>query len=157
MLATGGGAFMNPETRALIKSKAVSVWLKADLEVLARRVGRKDSRPAAEGQGPARRAAGPGRGCAIRPMPRPTSSSRPATPPTTSPSSQVIRALSAYLEEQAPMTRTVAVGLGERSLRRARGPGLLDARRRADRAVPEAQARRRGQRRDGLGAARRSA
>jgi shikimate kinase len=45
VLATGGGAFMNSETRALIKSQAVSVWLKADLEVLARRVGRKDSRP----------------------------------------------------------------------------------------------------------------
>jgi shikimate kinase len=45
VLATGGGAFMNPDTRALIKSKAISVWLKADLEVLARRVSRKDSRP----------------------------------------------------------------------------------------------------------------
>ena len=46
VLATGGGAFMQPETRALIKSKAISVWLKADLEVLARRVGRKDNRTA---------------------------------------------------------------------------------------------------------------
>ena len=45
VLATGGGAFMNPDTRALIKSRAISVWLKADLEVLARRVGRKESRP----------------------------------------------------------------------------------------------------------------
>lgn len=45
VLATGGGAFMSPETRALVKEKAVSVWLKADLPVLARRVGRKDSRP----------------------------------------------------------------------------------------------------------------
>jgi shikimate kinase len=36
---------MNPDTRALIKSRAISVWLKADLEVLARRVGRKESRP----------------------------------------------------------------------------------------------------------------
>jgi len=45
VLATGGGAFMNPETRALIKSKAVSVWLKTDLEVLARRVSRKNTRP----------------------------------------------------------------------------------------------------------------
>src|SRR5215212_2557067 len=35
VLATGGGAFMNEETRELIKSKAVSVWLKADLETLA--------------------------------------------------------------------------------------------------------------------------
>lgn len=45
VLATGGGAFVNAETRALIKNKAISVWLKADLELLARRVGRKDGRP----------------------------------------------------------------------------------------------------------------
>lgn len=52
VLATGGGAFMSPETRALIKEKAVSVWLKADLELLARRVGRKDSRPLLIGKDP---------------------------------------------------------------------------------------------------------
>ena len=52
VLATGGGAFMTPDTRALIKSKAVSVWLKADLEVLARRVGRKDTRPLLAGKDP---------------------------------------------------------------------------------------------------------
>ncbi|PZQ62195.1 MAG: shikimate kinase [Phenylobacterium zucineum] len=52
VLATGGGAFMNPETRALIKSRAVSVWLKADLDVLARRVGRKDNRPLIAGKDP---------------------------------------------------------------------------------------------------------
>jgi len=45
VLATGGGAFMNPETRKLIKSNAVSVWLKTDLDVLARRVARKNTRP----------------------------------------------------------------------------------------------------------------
>lgn len=45
VLATGGGAFMNPETRALVKEKAISVWLRADLAVLARRIGRKDTRP----------------------------------------------------------------------------------------------------------------
>ncbi|WP_397418186.1 shikimate kinase [Phenylobacterium sp.] len=52
VLATGGGAFMNPETRALIKAQAISVWLKADLEVLARRVGRKDTRPLLTGKDP---------------------------------------------------------------------------------------------------------
>jgi shikimate kinase len=52
VLATGGGAFMSAETRALIKEKAISVWLKADLEVLARRVGRKDSRPLISGKDP---------------------------------------------------------------------------------------------------------
>ncbi|MFZ0266535.1 shikimate kinase [Caulobacter sp.] len=52
VLATGGGAFVNPETRALIKSKAVAVWLKADLELLARRVGRKEGRPLLKGRDP---------------------------------------------------------------------------------------------------------
>jgi shikimate kinase len=52
VLATGGGAFMHPDTRALIKAQAVSVWLKADLEILARRVGRKDSRPLLAGKDP---------------------------------------------------------------------------------------------------------
>ena len=50
VLATGGGAFINPQTRALIECKAVSVWLKADPEVLARRVGRKDTRPLLQGK-----------------------------------------------------------------------------------------------------------
>lgn len=45
ILATGGGAFINAETRQLIKEKALSIWLKADIELLARRVGRKDTRP----------------------------------------------------------------------------------------------------------------
>ncbi len=45
VLATGGGAFAQPDTRALIKAKATSVWLKADIEVLARRVARRDHRP----------------------------------------------------------------------------------------------------------------
>jgi shikimate kinase len=52
VLATGGGAFMNEQTRALIGSKAVSVWLKADLDVLARRVSRKDTRPLLAGKDP---------------------------------------------------------------------------------------------------------
>lgn len=52
VLATGGGAFINDETRALIKSRALSVWLKADLELLARRIGRKDTRPLVRGKDP---------------------------------------------------------------------------------------------------------
>jgi shikimate kinase len=52
VLATGGGAFMHPETRALIKAKAVSVWLKADIEILARRVSRKETRPLLAGKDP---------------------------------------------------------------------------------------------------------
>jgi len=45
VLATGGGAFMNDETRAIIKKSAVSVWLKAELDLLLERVLRRDTRP----------------------------------------------------------------------------------------------------------------
>jgi shikimate kinase len=45
VLATGGGAFMNPETRAAIHAKGVSVWLRATLEVLTRRIKRRGDRP----------------------------------------------------------------------------------------------------------------
>jgi len=45
VLGTGGGAFMNAETRALIKSAAVSVWIKADFELLFTRVQRRSNRP----------------------------------------------------------------------------------------------------------------
>jgi shikimate kinase len=45
ILATGGGAFMDPDTRALMKQKAISVWLKAPLDVLMRRVERREGRP----------------------------------------------------------------------------------------------------------------
>ena len=45
VLATGGGAFMSEETRAEINEQGVSIWLKADLEVLMHRVQRKPTRP----------------------------------------------------------------------------------------------------------------
>ena len=45
VLATGGGAFMNPETRGIIRRYGVSVWLKADFDVLFRRVKRRNDRP----------------------------------------------------------------------------------------------------------------
>ncbi len=45
VLATGGGAFMDAETRALIRERAVSVWLRADLAILAERTARHDNRP----------------------------------------------------------------------------------------------------------------
>jgi shikimate kinase len=53
VLATGGGAFVNDETRALILKKGVSVWLKADLDVLVRRVARKNNRPLLADRDPA--------------------------------------------------------------------------------------------------------
>lgn len=45
VLATGGGAYMHPETRARIAEKGVSVWLKADFDVLMRRVRKRSNRP----------------------------------------------------------------------------------------------------------------
>ncbi|SFZ85774.1 shikimate kinase [Devosia enhydra] len=45
VLGTGGGAFMNAETRAEIARQAVSIWLKADLDVLFARVSRRSNRP----------------------------------------------------------------------------------------------------------------
>jgi shikimate kinase len=45
VLSTGGGAYMNADTRANIKARGVSVWLKAELRVLLKRVGRRDNRP----------------------------------------------------------------------------------------------------------------
>lgn len=45
VLGTGGGAFMNAETRGLIKQSAVSVWIKADFELLFQRVSRRSNRP----------------------------------------------------------------------------------------------------------------
>ncbi|MEM1131581.1 MAG: shikimate kinase [Pseudomonadota bacterium] len=52
VLATGGGAFINAETRALIKRDAVSIWLDADLDTLAERVSRKNTRPLLHGKSP---------------------------------------------------------------------------------------------------------
>jgi shikimate kinase len=48
VLATGGGAVMNAGTRDLIREKGVSVWLKADLDVLLRRTKRRGDRPLAD-------------------------------------------------------------------------------------------------------------
>lgn len=45
VLATGVGAFMTPQTRANIHSKGISVWLKAEIDVLSRRVRRRSDRP----------------------------------------------------------------------------------------------------------------
>ncbi len=52
VLATGGGAFMDPVTRALIVSRGVSVWLRADLDVLVARVARRSNRPLLQAQDP---------------------------------------------------------------------------------------------------------
>ena len=53
IIATGGGAFMQAETRDLILARALAIWLDADIAVLADRVGRRDSRPLLSGKDPA--------------------------------------------------------------------------------------------------------
>jgi shikimate kinase len=45
VLATGGGAFMNAETRAAIAAHGISIWLKAEFDVLMRRIKRRQDRP----------------------------------------------------------------------------------------------------------------
>jgi shikimate kinase len=52
VLATGGGAFINPETRALVKADGLSVWLKADVDVLFARVSRRSNRPLLKTENP---------------------------------------------------------------------------------------------------------
>ncbi len=52
VLAFGGGAFLDPRTRALARERALAVWLKVDLDVLARRVARRSHRPLLYGKSP---------------------------------------------------------------------------------------------------------
>ncbi len=49
VLATGGGAFMDAETRSLVKSRGISIWLNADLDTLVDRVVRRNNRPLLKG------------------------------------------------------------------------------------------------------------
>lgn len=53
VIATGGGAFVNDATRALILSDALSIWLDADIDVLVDRVRRRDTRPLLRDKDPA--------------------------------------------------------------------------------------------------------
>ena len=52
VIATGGGAFMREETRSRIRDKAVSIWLKADAEVIMKRVRRRSDRPLLQTEDP---------------------------------------------------------------------------------------------------------
>ena len=52
VLATGGGAFMNADIRENIDSKGISIWLRADLDLLMERVGRRSHRPLLQTENP---------------------------------------------------------------------------------------------------------
>ena len=45
VLATGGGAFVDAQTRILVKKKGISIWLRADLDLLVKRTSRRTNRP----------------------------------------------------------------------------------------------------------------
>jgi shikimate kinase len=53
VLATGGGAFMREETRQRIRDKGISMWLRADPDVIMRRVRRRSDRPLLQTEDPA--------------------------------------------------------------------------------------------------------
>ena len=50
VIATGGGAFMNAQTRALILETATAIWIDSDIDTLAERVGRRNDRPLLAGR-----------------------------------------------------------------------------------------------------------
>jgi shikimate kinase len=52
VIATGGGAFAQEDTRRLILDRATAIWLDADIDILVDRVGRKDGRPLLKGKDP---------------------------------------------------------------------------------------------------------
>ncbi len=52
VIATGGGAFMREETRDRIREKAISIWLRADAEIIMRRVRRRADRPLLQTENP---------------------------------------------------------------------------------------------------------
>ncbi len=55
ILATGGGAFMDPRTRARVREQGISVWLRAELDLLLRRVQRRNDRPLLQVDDPRKR------------------------------------------------------------------------------------------------------
>ncbi|MGF1550058.1 MAG: shikimate kinase [Sphingomonadaceae bacterium] len=57
VIATGGGAFVDPRTRALLLERCVTVWLDADIATLAERARRRDTRPLLSGADPEERLA----------------------------------------------------------------------------------------------------
>src|SRR5512147_1638257 len=52
VIAAGGGAFMDPDTRGLMLARSIAIWLDVEVEILAERVGRRDHRPLLKGQDP---------------------------------------------------------------------------------------------------------
>ena len=129
VLATGGGAFMNADTRAAIKAKGVSIWLQADLDVLMRRISKRKQRTADAAD--RRSGRDVARSCwpsANRPMRRPISPCSRAKCRTTRSSPKSCTALAAFLD--APPRRR-RVPTHDRALRPDSTTVARRARRRA--------------------------
>ena len=145
VIATGGGAFMREETRNRIRDKAVSIWLKADADIIMKRVKRRADRPLLQTADPAatvepparsaraglperrpddrlaRRAARPHRRRMYRCPARPALCRRPAAQPTTDGIER--HAMTAPLKHSADIT--VDVALGDRAYDIVIGRGVL--------------------------------
>ncbi len=101
VLSTGGGAFMDPQTRALIAERGISIWLKAELDVLLRRTARRTNRPLLNQGDPAQvLAALMAKRYPVYATADITVESTDGPPETTV--QRVIDALAAYLGERAP-------------------------------------------------------
>jgi shikimate kinase/3-dehydroquinate synthase len=124
VMATGGGAFMNPETRAAIKEHGISIWLKADLEVLLARVRRRSTRPLLKGPDPE----GVMRRLVEERYPVYAEAAlhvHSRDVPHDVVVDEILQALAAEAARPAPAADTVRVELGERSYDILIGPGLL--------------------------------
>jgi shikimate kinase/3-dehydroquinate synthase len=120
VLATGGGAFVDPETRAAIREKALSVWMKVDLPVLVRRVSHRSGRPLLANGDPAAILAE----LAAKRNPFYAEADVIVACRDEPPEQTTTRVLNAILSHRPPLD--VTVRLGARSYRIAIGPGLLD-------------------------------
>ncbi|CAE7205166.1 aroB [Symbiodinium microadriaticum] len=126
VLATGGGAFMDAETRALIADRGLSIWLRADLDLLVKRVSkRKGTRPLLENGNPKDILQD------LMDKRYPIYSEAKiiidtADVPHDSVVEAILEGLSDYDDGAAHPIRTITVGLDDRSYDIHVGPGLLD-------------------------------
>ncbi|WP_084596717.1 3-dehydroquinate synthase [Elioraea tepidiphila] len=120
VLATGGGAFVDPETRAAIREKALSVWMKVDLPVLVRRVSHRSDRPLLAKGDPAAILAE----LAAKRDPFYAEADVIVACRDEPPEQTTTRVLNAMLSHRPALG--VTVRLGPRSYRIAIAPGLLD-------------------------------
>ncbi len=127
VLSTGGGAFLNEETRRRVAERGVSVWLKPEFETLLRRVRKRSNRPLLRTDDPE---------TTLRKLLEERSSTYALADLTIEtrdgPHDAVVEALIGALRRRlahpaSPTTREVAVDLGPRAYRILIGPGLIES------------------------------